>query len=34
MYWVGTREINTGLHWWGNLKERDHLEDKGVDVRK
>jgi len=19
--------------WWGNLKERDHLEDPGVDVR-
>ena len=19
--------------WWGNLRERDHLEDKGVDGR-
>jgi hypothetical protein len=19
--------------WWGNLRERDHLEDKGVDRR-
>jgi hypothetical protein len=19
--------------WWGNLRERDHLEDAGVDVR-
>ena len=22
----------TGL-WWGNLRERDHLEDPGVDGR-
>jgi len=30
---VGTRECiqDSG---GGNLKERDHLEDKGVDVRK
>jgi hypothetical protein len=20
--------------WWGNLRERDHLEDPGVDGRK
>ena len=20
--------------WWGNLRERDHLEDSGVDWRK
>jgi hypothetical protein len=23
---------NTGL-WWGNLRERDHLGDPGVDGR-
>jgi hypothetical protein len=25
-------EVHTGF-WWGNLKERDHLEDPCVDVR-
>jgi len=25
-------EVYTGL-WWGNLKERDHLEDLDVDGR-
>jgi hypothetical protein len=25
-------EAYTGF-WWGNLKERDHLKDPGVDVR-
>jgi len=25
-------ELYTGL-WWGNLRERDHLEDSGVDGR-
>jgi hypothetical protein len=24
--------VYTGL-WWGNLRERDHLEDPGVDGR-
>ena len=26
------REVHTGC-WWGNLRDRDHLEDPGVDVR-
>jgi len=26
----GRGEVYTGF-WWGNLKERDHLEDQGVD---
>jgi hypothetical protein len=25
--------VYTGF-WWGNLRERDHLEDPGVDRRK
>jgi hypothetical protein len=25
-------EVHTGF-WWGNLKERDHLENLGVDGR-
>jgi len=28
----GRSDLHTGL-WWGNLKERDHLEDSGVDGR-
>jgi len=28
----GREEVHTGF-WWGNLKERDHLEDRGVDGR-
>ena len=28
----GRGEVYTGL-WWGNLKERDHLEGLGVDGR-
>jgi hypothetical protein len=27
---MGRGEVNAGL-WWRNLKERDHLEDPGVD---
>jgi hypothetical protein len=29
---MGREEVHTGF-WWGNLKERDHLEDGGVDGR-
>jgi hypothetical protein len=28
----GRREIHTGF-WWGNLKEKDYLEDLGVGGR-
>jgi len=28
----GTKEVRTGL-WWGNLRERDHVEDPVVDGR-
>jgi len=27
-----TGEMHTGF-WWGNLRERDNLEDLGVDGR-
>jgi len=36
MKWVGhvesrnRGEVHTGF-WWGNLKERDHLEDLSID---
>jgi len=29
---MGRGEVYTGL-WWGNLRERDHLEDHGLDGR-
>ena len=29
---MGTSEVYTGF-WWGNLEERKHLEDTGVDGR-
>jgi hypothetical protein len=39
MRWAGDVErggrgvkVYTGF-WWGNLRERDHLEDPGVDGR-
>ena len=28
----GTHELRTGF-WWGDVMERDHLEDVGVDGR-
>jgi len=27
--YVGRGEVYTGV-WWGNLRDRDHLEDPGV----
>jgi len=29
---LGRGEVHTGF-WWGNLSERDHLEDPGLYVR-
>jgi len=29
---MGKGKVYTGF-WWGNLGERDHLEDPGVDGR-
>jgi len=29
---MGRREAYTGF-WWANLRERDHLEDPGVNGR-
>jgi len=28
-----TGELHTGFWWGGNLRERDHLEDLGIDGR-
>jgi len=28
----GIGEVHAGF-WWGNMRERDHLEDPGVDGR-
>jgi hypothetical protein len=29
---IGGGEVHTRF-WWGNLRERDHLEDPGIDGR-
>jgi len=29
---MGDREVHTGF-WWGNLREGNHLKDKGIDGR-
>jgi hypothetical protein len=29
---MGKGEAHTGF-WWGNLRDRDHLEDPGIDGR-
>ena len=29
---MGGGEVNTGF-WWGNVRERDHLGDQGLDWR-
>jgi hypothetical protein len=29
---MGAREVYTGF-WWRNVRERDHLEDPGLDER-
>ena len=28
----GGEEVHSGF-WWGNLRERDHLEDSGIEKR-
>jgi hypothetical protein len=32
VYVWGIGEVHTGF-WWGDLRERDHLEDPGIDGR-
>jgi hypothetical protein len=27
---MGRADVHTGI-WWGNLREREHLDDPGVD---
>jgi hypothetical protein len=29
---MGRGQVHTGF-WWGNLRERDHLDDQGVEGR-
>jgi hypothetical protein len=29
---IGEKEVHTGF-WWGNVRERDHVEDPGIDGR-
>ena len=29
---MGRKEVSTGF-WWGNMRERDNLEDPGLDER-
>ena len=32
LYVCGGGEMHTGF-WWGNLRERDYLEDPGIEGR-
>jgi len=29
---IGEKQVHTGF-WWGNLRERDHMEYPGIDGR-
>jgi hypothetical protein len=36
MKWRGMKHVEGEVYtefWWGNLRERDHLEEPGVDGR-